>query len=304
VTIVSRLAGPGYNLRVKHRRAGPLSLLLACLCQFPLAAAQLPIALATLQCPPPTVSREGDAHIRIVDVTFEASQLSSSDQDLIAASLEQRTYTGTVEELGAGLEEQVRRELQERGYFEPRVSGRAQVLTSSPIETRAAVVFHVEEGKQYRLGGITIINNHAFSDASGLRDLIPIKDGELFNRARVETGLERLKDAYWRQGYINFAVVPETRITEDDNAVWLNLDLDEGKAFGISEINILGVDEQTEHQMLQEFLLKPGDVYSQTLFDLSIRRLLPPNSISFSEKRIDKQAGTIAFTIGFGRCPQ
>jgi outer membrane protein insertion porin family len=257
-----------------------------------------------LQCPPPTVSHEGNIHIRIVDVTFEGSQLSSSDQDLIAASLEQHTYTGTVEEVGTGLEEQVRRALQERGYFKVQVSGTTRILTSSPAETRMAVAFHVDEGKQYHLAGIKIRNNHAISDAKALRDLISMKDGELFNRTRVEMGLEKLKDAYWQQGYINFTVVPEARINEGENSVWIDLDLDEGKVFVVSKIDILGVDEQAEHQILQDFLLKPGDIYSQTLFDVSIQRLSPTSSIPFTEKRMNEQAGTVALTIGFGRCPE
>ncbi len=277
-------------------------MLLACLSQVPLAAAQLPIALATLQCPPPTVSREGNAHIRIVDVMFDGSQPSSLDQ--IADSLKAQTYTSSVEGITSELEERVRRALQERGFFKPQVSGNTRVLTSSPIETRVAVAFHVDEGKQYHLAGIKIRNNHAVSDAEALRDLIPVKDGELYNRTHLEEGLEKLKNAYWQQGYINFTVVPEARINEGENSVWLDLDLDEGKVFVVSKIDILGVDEQAEHQMLQDFLLKPGNIYSQTLFDVSIQRLSPTSSIPFTEKRMNEQAGTVALTIGFGRCPE
>ncbi|HLW89387.1 MAG TPA: POTRA domain-containing protein [Terriglobales bacterium] len=266
-----------------------------------MAVAQLPIALATLQCPPPTVPREDNAHIRIVDVMFEGSQLSSLGQ--IADSLKERTYTGSVEGITSELEERVRRALQERGFFTPQVSDNTRVLTSSPIETQVAVAFHVVEGKQYHLAGIRIRNNHAIGDAQALRDLIPVKDGELFNRTHIEEGLERLKNAYSQQGYINFTVVPETKINEDDNSVWLELDLDEGKVFYVSNIDILGVDEQTEHRMLQDFLLKPGDIYSQARFDLSIQRLSPPNVIPVGEKRMDERAGTVAFTISFGRCP-
>ena len=277
-------------------------MLLACLCQVPLAAAQLPIALATLQCPPPTVSREGNAHIRIVDVMFDGSQPSSLDQ--IADSLKARAYTSSVEGITSELEEGVRRALQERGFFKPQVAGNTRVLTSSPIETRVAVAFRVDEGKQYHLAGIKIRNNHAVSDAKALRDLIPVKDGELFNRTHLEEGLVRLKNAYWQQGYINFTVVPQARINEGENSVWLDLDLDEGKVFVVSKVDILGVDEQAEHQMLQDFLLKPGDIYSQTLFDVSIQRLSPTSSIPFTEKRMNEQAGTVALTIGFGRCPE
>ncbi len=277
-------------------------MLLACLSQVPLAAAQLPIALATLQCPPPTVSREGNAHIRIVDVMFDGSQPSSLDQ--IADSLKAQTYTSSVEGITSELEERVRRALQERGFFKPQVSGNTRVLTSSPIETRVAVAFHVDEGKQYHLAGIKIRNNYAVSDAEALRDLIPVKDGELYNRTHLEEGLEKLKNVYWQQGYINFTVVPEARINEGENSVWLDLDLDEGKVFVVSKIDILGVDEQAEHHMLQDFLLKPGNIYSQTLFDVSIQRLSPTSSIPFTEKRMNEQAGTVALTIGFGRCPE
>jgi len=286
---------------VKHRYARPLTLLLTCLCQVPLAAAQLPIGFANLQCPLPTVSREGNAHVRIVEVAFDGSRSLSLGQ--IADSLKARTYASSVDGITSELEERVRRALQEQGFFEPLVSGNTRVLSSSPVETRVAVAFHVDEGKQYHVAGIKIRNNHAFSDAKALRDLIPVKDGELYNRNHVEEGLERLRNAYRQQGYINFTVVPETKINEDDNLVWLDLDLDEGKAFVVSKIDILGVDEQAEHQMLQDFLLKPGDIYSQTLFDLSIQRLSPPNAIPFSEKQMDERAGTVAFTIGFGRCP-
>jgi outer membrane protein insertion porin family len=233
---------------------------------------------------------------------FDGSQPSSLDQ--IADSLKAQTYTSSVEGITSELEERVRRALQERGFFKPQVSGNTRVLSSSPIETRVAVAFHVDEGKEYHLAGIKIRNNHAVSDANALRDLIPVKEGELFNRTHLEEGLEKLKNAYWQQGYINFTVVPETKINEDDNSVWLDLDLDEGKVFVVSKIDILGVDEQAEHQMLQDFLLKPGDIYSQTLFDISIQRLSPTSSIPFTEKRMNEQAGTVALTIGFGRCPE
>lgn len=233
---------------------------------------------------------------------FDGSQPSSLDQ--IADSLKARAYTSSVEGITSELEEGVRRALQERGFFKPQVAGNTRVLTSSPIETRVAVAFRVDEGKQYHLAGIKIRNNHAVSDAKALRDLIPVKDGELFNRTHLEEGLVRLKNAYWQQGYINFTVVPKARINEGENSVWLDLDLDEGKVFVVSKVDILGVDEQAEHQMLQDFLLKPGDIYSQTLFDVSIQSFSPTSSIPFTEKRMNEQAGTVALTIGFGRCPE
>ena len=74
------------------------------------------------------------------------------------------------------------------------------------------ITIPVEEGEQYRLGGITFKNNKAITNTKGLRGLFPIKDGDIFDRDKVAKGLENLRKAYanrLHQLYVRFRTPPD-----------------------------------------------------------------------------------------------
>lgn len=287
-------------------------LAVACVAGFhPLTQAQLaapdemPVAQAVLQCPPPVVPFEqvADSKIVIADLTFAGSVgMAVSDLNQIAASIQQRRYSGDVDGVVSGLEERIRRAWQEHGYFRVQVRGSSTILTSSPLESRIAVAFQVDEGHQYRLSGITFKNNRAISSQQFLRSLFAIKDGGLFNAAQVSKGLEKLRAAYGGFGYINFTPVPDTRINEESQTISLDVDLDEGKQFYVSSIDAIGLDEQSSEDVIKNLLLKPGDPYNQRLLDLSTKHLSTPQSLVLAELHQDDAAGTVAITITIRDC--
>ncbi len=239
----------------------------------------------------------------IADVIFVGSiGMTIADQERIAASLKQQSYSGEPDGAASGVEEIVRRAWQEHGYFNVRVRGNTTILTSSPLESRTAVIFQVDEGQQYRLSGITFKNNRAISNEQVLRGLFAIQDGDLFNVAEVGKGLEKLSAVYRRFGYINFTAVPYTRINDESQTIALDVDFDEGKQFYVSSINTAGIDEHHSQDILKGFLLKPGDIYNQRLLDLSTERLSTRQPGVFAEWQQNETAGTVAITIGFRRC--
>lgn len=266
------------------------------------------VAQAALDCPPPVLSHDKYSslpEVQVSDATFEGNlQMPIADQAQIAASLKQRSYTGDLDVVTSELREGVRQAWQEHGYFKVRVRGNATVLMSGPVDKRIAVTFQVDEGQQYRLGGITFKNNRVIGDHQALRDLFPIKDGELYNAALVGDGLEKLRGGYGQIGYINFTSTTETRIREEDQTLWLDIDIDEGKQFYISSINVLGLDEYASRQVLKDFLQRPGDVYNQRLVVLSMKRVsaLPPSTVESSERHLDLKAGTVSITVSFRHC--
>jgi outer membrane protein assembly factor BamA len=259
-----------------------------------------------LQCPPLSALQDKQTpELVLSDIAFEGRlQMTVADQGQIAASLKQRQYSGDPETVTSELEETVRRAWQERGYFKVQVHGSARTLTTNPLTNRIAVAFQVDEGQQYRLSGMAIRNNRAFSNAQALRDLFEIKDGDLFNVDEVSKGIDALRAAYAQVGYINFTVVPETRIDEAQRTIWLDINLDEGKTFFVSSINILGLDERGLQEAMAEFLLKSGDIYAQRLLDVSMEHLSAeyPGMSANSERRLDEKAGTVAITITLHHC--
>jgi outer membrane protein assembly factor BamA len=254
---------------------------------------------------PPT-KRTFSPELEIAQLNFLGNlQMPIADQDQIAASLKQQAYSGDLGGVTSELEERVRRAWQQHGYFKVQVHGNAWTLTTGPANSRIAVLFEIDEGQQYRLGGIAFKNNKANGDSAVLRDLFPIRDGDIFDSAQVSEGLEKLSRAYGQFGYINFTSVPDSRVDEQNQTVWLDIDIDEGKQFYVSAIKVASRDEIALQDISSNFLLKPGDVYNQRLLELTTKHLSTLRSRHFVSYRLhrDEKAGTVAIDIDLRDCP-
>jgi outer membrane protein assembly factor BamA len=261
-------------------------------------------------CPTPHASDSGQSsgpEISIAEVTFSgAHQLATSDQDQIAASIKDQTYGDSRDGATDGALERARAGWQNHGYFKVQVNGYAAELDSTPASRRIALSVQVDEGVQYRLGVITFRNNRAISNLRALRRVFPIKDGDTFSREKIMTGLEDLRKAYGEMGYINFTSVPDAVFDDEKKLINLDIYVDEGKQFYVGDINILGLDKTARTQMLQEFLLQPGQIYNQRLVELSMLRHGPafPNCECGDRPALwlDERAAIVTLTFDFRSC--
>jgi len=212
----------------------------------------------------------------IAEVIFSGSlQLPVSDQDAIAASIKRQDYENSPDGATDDAVERVRAGWQDHGYFKVKVSGDKRTLTSRPDGRRIALSFYVEEGSQYSLDRITFKNYKLMADVSAVRGLFPIDNGDIFSREKIAKGLENLRKAYGEMGYINFTSVPETQFDDKNKLISLEIDIDEGKQFYISNINVLGLDELARQELLKSLPIKPGQIYNSRLWELSLRKYKP-----------------------------
>jgi outer membrane protein insertion porin family len=128
----------------------------------------------------------------------------------------------------------------------------------------------VDEGLRYTLGAITFKHNKAIN-VKALRALFPINDGEIFSREKIAKGSEVLRKAYGEYGYINYTGVPATTIDDEKRLAFLEIDVDEGKQFYVSRIDIVGADAE----VLNDLALTPGQAYDVRLIELFLRKHLP-----------------------------
>jgi outer membrane protein insertion porin family len=185
-----------------------------------------------------------------------------------------------------------------------RSGGDANLLTSNPASERIAVNVQVDEGEQYRLGEIRFRNNKAISNVGALRNLFPLKDGDIFSREKVAKGLDNLRLAYGELGYFNFTLIPDTRINDESRTISLDVDVDEGKQFYVSSISVLGLDDH----VLKDSLLQPGDIYNQRLANLFVAKHATPSLTdalpdSRIHRHLDERTATVAITFDFRDCP-
>jgi outer membrane protein assembly factor BamA len=226
-------------------------------------------------------------------------ELPISDQEQITAFVTQRKYAGSLAEVKTEVEERLRGEWQKRGYFKVEISADGNILTIGPAKEQIVFTAHIKEGSQYRLQQIGFKNDKAIVNTRALRDLFPIKDGDVFDREAIAKGLENLREAYGQQGYVNFTSIPNTTINEEERTISLDVDVDEGKQFYISSIDVKGADAQ----VLNDLALKPGDVYNERLVEKFLQKRLSGVDVNSVQRVLNERDGTVALTFDFRQCP-
>ncbi len=179
--------------------------------------------------------------------------------------------------------ERVRQVYRDHGYYSAAVEdpktqirdqGGLNLFTFQPNKgKRIDILMPIEEGDRYRLSHITFTGNKAVTNTRALRNTFPIKDGAIFNATAVAKGLENLKKSYGQLGYINFGAIPSATVNEKDHTVSMNVDIDEGKQFYVSRIEIQGNTLTRDRVIRRELLLQEGQVYNSQLWEYSLLRL-------------------------------
>jgi outer membrane protein insertion porin family len=229
-------------------------------------------------------------------------------------SIFSRTYDATKLEEDT---ERVRAEYQNRGYFKANVGDPKTVirdtghkgphiplLQSGPGKA-VDITMPIEEGDQYRLGKITFKNNKFITNTTALRNLFPIKDGDIFSREKIAKGIENLRKAYGDVGFINFTSVPSTTFDDDKKLAYLDIDIDEGKQFYVRRIEFQGNTTTRDKVIRRELALEEGSIYNARLWELSLLRLnqlsyfeqLKPDDPNVTDKKLDEKNGFVDLTL-------
>ena len=206
---------------------------------------------------------------------------------IIFENLFARTFDATKLEEDS---ERVRQAYRDRGYYRANVGepatrihnqGGISFFTFRPRKGKVIDIrMPVEEGPRYRLGGINFTGNKAVSNVKALRAQFTIKDGDWFNGTLIFKGLQNLQKAYGALGYVNFVAVPTPRFDEAKKLLYLDVDIDEGKAFYVSRIEIQGNTVTRDRVIRRELLLEEGQVYNSKLWETSLLRL---NQLNYFE---------------------
>lgn len=259
---------------------------------------------------------EGNKHVssRVLRESMKALRPIGIPHSIFLENIFAKTYDASKLEDDT---ERVREEYQNRGYFKVIVQDAQTRLHDTghagfhipliyPGPGKAVdITIPIEEGDRYRLGSITFEHNKALNNTKALRNLFPIKDGDIFSREKVAKGLENLRKAYGEFGYINFTSVPNTTFDENKKLVFLTIDVDEGKQFFVRRIEFRGNTTTRDKVIRREILLQEGQVYNQRLWEVSLQRLnqlgyfnqLKPDDPDTTERHLNDQEGTVDLTL-------
>jgi outer membrane protein assembly factor BamA len=212
--------------------------------------------------------------VLITEFTITGTQTLSSDElNRIRGQLIGGCYNDDSDEL----QERIRALFQNRGYFGFELKN-LNIKSLDPLGLPKPVILEadVNEGPLFRLAQITFSGNRAFSSTK-LRNGFPLKNGELFIREKIASGLDTLRKLYSKEGFLDFTSVPDTEFSSNAT-VLLNITIDEGPQYRMGKLDVVARKEAAE-RLRAAWQLPEGAVFDLTYIDKYLnanRSLLPP----------------------------
>jgi outer membrane translocation and assembly module TamA len=166
---------------------------------------------------------ESANNVLISKLVIDSSGLPAAYRKQLIQRFQQKTYPQP--EIG----ERILIALQDMGYFKAVVSGPRFSSLKHVNEKGVVDVFvTVEPGTQYRMGEIRFEKATVFPSAQ-LRDLFPLRSGELYSRTGVAKGVQNIGKLYAAKGYVDLVATPEIISDESRRKIDLVVFVDEGR---------------------------------------------------------------------------
>ncbi|HEY1341463.1 MAG TPA: POTRA domain-containing protein [Bryobacteraceae bacterium] len=162
----------------------------------------------------------------------------------------------------------------------PLYEARGRIRVKFPkLRTEAAktvdglnVFVTVDEGPSYELGKVAIDGPSPVSP-EGLLKIGDFKTGDVANFDRVNEGLERIRKAVRRAGFLDAKVTADRKIDDAEKKVDLGVRIEPGPQYTMGKLTISGLDLDGEAEMNRIWTMKEGKPFNPEYPDLFLSRV-------------------------------
>jgi outer membrane protein insertion porin family len=170
--------------------------------------------------------------------------------------------------------EQLRKYYINKGYYDFRVI--SSIAELSPDQKRFSVTYTIEEGPKYKFGKLEVTTDLKRLNGQVLKNLLPIKSGQLYQGDKIESAVDSLTFAAGSQGFAFVDVRPRYTPNRENNTIDVVFDVREGPRVYVERIDIVGNTRTLDPVVRQQLRIAEGDAYNRVLVDrsrLEVRRL-------------------------------
>ena len=153
-------------------------------------------------------------------------------------------------------------------------------ITLTPDRRKMIIRIRISEGPQYRISEIKF-RAHRPSDVARLKDLLPLKKGDIFSKKLLQEGIRKITQFYSEMGYALASVEPEIIPDEATKTVKIVMNINEGDLYRVGRIEIIGNTKTQDKVIRREMRLDEGDIFNSKLLQRSSERI---NNLNFFEK--------------------
>ena len=119
----------------------------------------------------------------------------------------------------------------------------------------------VDEGRSYTMGKVSIEGMAPIDAADLLRD-IDVKHGDVANFDKVDQGLETMRKALRREGYLNAKITADRVVDDGHESVDAVVHVEAGPQFTMGKLTVAGLDLEGEAEVLRIWTMKTGKPFN------------------------------------------
>jgi outer membrane protein assembly factor BamA len=205
----------------------------------------------------------------VAQVTFEGNQVLPQDKlreaiaGAVGASYTEDSFRQTLNSV-------VRPLYENKGHV--RVTF-PELRTEKATDVEGLHVFvTVHEGVSYELGRVNIDGPTPIA-SDVLVKAGEFKPGGLADMSKVNEGVERVRRAIRREGYMEVRVSADRKMDDEKKTVNVTIHVLPGPQFTMGKLNITGLDLNAEPEIRRIWILKPGKPFNPEYPDLFLRRI-------------------------------
>jgi outer membrane protein insertion porin family len=209
--------------------------------------------------------------------------------------------------------EQLRKYYRNRGYYDFRIV--SSVAELAPARNGFAVTYALDEGARYKFGKLTVVTELKKLNPDILRQLLPIKEGEVYQDDKIEKATDALTFAAGAAGFAFVDVRPRYTPNPARHTVDVTFDVKEGPRVYIDRIDIVGNNQTMDYVIRRQLTVSEGDAYNRALVDRSKNNLralgffkdvditnVPgsaPDRTTLQVKVTEQPTGQLSFSAGY-----
>ncbi len=159
----------------------------------------------------------------------------------------------------------------EQGYLDVDIAF-DQIKFDYPTTGKLLITIPVVEGRQYRIGEISVKGNKLYpSDL--LKRITRQKSGMVFVPSKLDKDVETMEDFYGRDGYLDTRVQLMRKPNVNTGNIDIVYEVNESEKFNVESILISGNSKTKSIVLLRELTIGPGEVFNTVRMKISKLRL-------------------------------
>ena len=214
--------------------------------------------------------------------------------------------------------EQLREYYRNRGYYDFRVV--SSVAELAPDQNGFVLTYTVDEGPRYRFGKVTVQTQLKRLDPKLLEQLLPVKQGDLYQDDKIEAATNALTFAAGASGFAFVDVRPRYQSNPETKTVDLTFELREGPRVYVERIDVIGNTRTLDEVIRRELTVSEGDAYNRVLVErskINVRGLgffkevdieqIPgstPDKVVLRVRVTEQPTGQLSFSVGYSSVDQ